>query len=95
MDKDFSKIPFEQILKTGSGSDFSKKLISALENQDLGMLIFFDNDPCKTSLKESLLANPEFRKVFKKNLRFLTQAGGKLDNIKARKIFNFCKKTEF
>ena len=31
-------------------------------------------------------------KVFKKNLRFLTQAGGKLDNIKARKIFYFCKK---
>ena len=31
-------------------------------------------------------------KVFKKNLRFLTQAGGKLDNFKAKKIFNFCKK---
>ena len=31
-------------------------------------------------------------KIFNKNLRFLTQAGGKLDKSKAIKVFNYCKK---
>ncbi len=31
-------------------------------------------------------------KIYNKNLKFLTQAGGKLDNTKARKIVNFCNK---
>jgi long-chain acyl-CoA synthetase len=31
-------------------------------------------------------------KIYNNNLRFLTQAGGKLDNAKAIKVFKFCKK---
>ena len=39
-----------------------------------------------------ILLKFKLNKIFNKNIKFLTQAGGKLDSTKSRLVIKFCKK---
>lgn len=53
---------------------FSEVALAAVQDSKIGVLFFFDNDPCAVSLRELLLRNYEFSKIFSQNFVFANMA---------------------
>ena len=56
---------------TFDGYKNSDQLLSHIQNKELGMIIFFNKNPCKISPKERLFSNQNFQNIFNKNYTFL------------------------